>query len=414
MRVSPFLRKFLTAILVSVFALASWAGEDVKEVTNAKRVVGKPMTIKLVEELRIGSEDDEENFLWVGPEVSVDSAANGHMFVTDTAENRIVELDASGNFVAIHGGKGEGPGEFQFLRSFQILNDGRGFAFESMGPNNSMVWYDKDMKPGDKQGRGMNLQRMLQNLIYSPDGKHAYGMYASLTDMQKQTTSVSFAIFDGELNEKKKLVGYDNPPLDQSRMMDPAFWVDYLSNDIRKNGEGNVAMVAFGSDGKIYTALAKHYKITRWNQNLEKEMVFGRKYSPVPLTEKDLENITEPIVEAIRSRAPMLQNIVTKEVVNKAVQKADLPPVKNPVNGIKVTPDNYVLIDFDADLSTMTSSIDIFDPNGKFVGNFKHPSYGFGKLVFKNGKAYTIETDEDGENYLVRYQVKMLKGDIDG
>jgi hypothetical protein len=53
------------------------------------------------------------------------------------------------------------------------------------------------------------------------------------------------------------------------------------------------------------------------------------------------------------------------------------------------------------------SLFDIFDENGRYIGQFKTNCPLHDGLLFKNGKAYALETDEEGYKFIRRYVFKV-------
>ena len=75
----------------------------------------------VVEELRIGSVDDEERMLTRVQDLAVD--ADGRVYVGQPQDNVIRVFDAQGRPVRTIGGPGQGPGELERLVAFGLLAD---------------------------------------------------------------------------------------------------------------------------------------------------------------------------------------------------------------------------------------------------------------------------------------------------
>jgi len=80
-----------------------------------------PPTWSLVKELQVGSFDDPETSFSDIVGIAVNSA--GTAYVAQRVVGEIAVLDYSGRRVGTIGGKGEGPGEFQFLWAMGIISD---------------------------------------------------------------------------------------------------------------------------------------------------------------------------------------------------------------------------------------------------------------------------------------------------
>lgn len=127
-----FRKVLFTALLIGI-SVFSFAAKGVPTAENGLLPTGKRYTLVLEENLRIGSEKGAE-FLWTTVGTTVQTDKKGFMYVCDPKEKRITVINSDGDFVRHIGRPGQGPGEFQTLSSFQVLNDGRGVAFQALGP----------------------------------------------------------------------------------------------------------------------------------------------------------------------------------------------------------------------------------------------------------------------------------------
>ncbi len=82
----------------------------------------RPERIELVEDLVIGRNSDDPNYIFYRPdEILVDTS--GRIFVLDQGNYRIQVFDSEGRYSATIGQEGEGPGEFQSLAAMTIVDD---------------------------------------------------------------------------------------------------------------------------------------------------------------------------------------------------------------------------------------------------------------------------------------------------
>ena len=124
----------------------------------------------------------------------------------------------------------------------------------------------------------------------------------------------------------------------------------------------------------------------------------------------EINAIAEPVLDLLHSRLPpQIRNIVTEKVLARAVEKAEFPPVKPPVAGLLTMEDGTLIVIHDQSNATLEAIGDIYDKNGKFVGSFTHGGKGMSRMIFKNGFAYTVETDDMGDNTVVRYKVGLTR-----
>lgn len=395
-----------------MFFFVSWgiAGEPIV-VQNGLSPKGETKTLVFEEDLRIGG--GEENYLiWNGLDVGLDVNADGHFFVVDSVANHIVEFDKNGKFVQLIGRQGEGPGEFTGLKHLSILKDQSGIVLNQVQGSSSFVYFDKEMKFQRVQNvstsQQVGVSKLLRSAIFSSDGRYVYSAY-----LQGPPLSYHVALLDDKMNVLQKLKTGATVQLDNERMGESSFWVEYFASwfkVITKPG-----LVAFHGDGSIYTSRDGKYEITKWSNSLKKEMLISRDYKPIYMSEEDILAFVTPVKESIlASFPPNLARMVTDRVVKEAIVKAEIPSTKNPVFGIVPVETGELLVVHDYSPLTKKSKADIFDSHGLFVGVADLPSVlvnvgggFFGqpvKLFFKGGYAYGMELNEFDEYIAVRYK----------
>ncbi len=132
----------------------------------------------------------------------------------------------------------------------------------------------------------------------------------------------------------------------------------------------------------------------------------------------DLDAYADPIRAEILSLLPAnLHQYITPQVVSRAIELAEFPPHKQPIFGMVPMEDGGLLVVHDFDPISGKVVADIFTRQGKYIGQTNLPKVSvnifgsfFGnpvKMVLKGGKAYVIESRDDGETALVRYRYEL-------
>ncbi len=378
---------------------------DVPRVENKTQPEGDPRHILLVEDLRIGPETHEEVGFWPGFSVKVAVNSAGLMCVADDRENRIVVFNPDGSFNRILGGFGQGPGEFQHLRRVQFLADGRLVAFEAQGYF-AMTFFDKNLNYLKKVTPRTTY--LPHHYEFSPAGDLAWADTVRYTDRHTERGTL---ILEANGNIRQTIQTHQVINFRQEQMMDPDFWAEYIGDMLKKQAQGLGGFGAFAPDGTLYTAVGQRYEITHWHvDGKSKIRTITRDFKPNRLTEAEIEAVIRPIRQSIKAQVPPdVAAVVTPRVVKKAIEHAAFLPGRMPINGLKVMEDGRLLVITDYNRLTRLSTADLFDTDGRFCGSFQHPNAGLQTIVFKNGYAYTIETDEDDENTLVRYRIQRGK-----
>jgi len=358
------------------------------------------------EDLRLGSETGDSMLIWRGPEVRVTVNGQGHMFVVDSAENRIVEIDPAGKPVRQIGKQGEGPGEFQGLDDFEILASGAGIAFENFGGRSYLSFFDTEMNFQNRQQ--VTAEHRLPRVVdFSPSG---FLIASTATSLNRDTfvETTEFGVFNMMGQPLKLFLSWDAPYIRREKMEDPGHWAEFLGGRMAVYSKGYNAFAVFDESGAaVYSARSDKYEIVKWNKDLsEKQMIIARKHRPKPMTKGEIDAIAKPMHDGVVAQLPKrFADIVTFEVIEKAVALADFPDVKFPILGLTYMGDGKIAATHDYNYATRVATVDLFDAEGRFVDQFTRPNNGMERMTVKDGYAYTIETDERDVNHLVRYKL---------
>jgi len=145
----------------------------------------------------------------------------------------------------------------------------------------------------------------------------------------------------------------------------------------------------------------------------QKTKVFQRRHEPIPLDEAEVRAMVDSLTEQVATE-PALANVVTRAVLARAIERAEPPPVKQPIFGLLVMEDGALVVIRDVNMASRRCRADLFSPEGRFLGAFETADWtlaapdngGFvTRLVFKNSRAYAVATDEWGDNRVVRYKI---------
>lgn len=379
-------------------------------VKNGETAKGKSVTLEFEQNLRLGPKGDQEHLLWTGSIVTMVANSLGHLFVLDGGGLRVLHFDEDGEFVQQIGNRGNGPGEFQRLTNLSVLRDDRLVVSEYRLGQNVVSFFDANGRYLDRTSSN-NPVRMF-SAQYTPDGKHIGSSY--FTKNEQGGLKVTFGILSKDRVEKLGLTHYKLPDLDGS--LSAEWWAGFLAPWFQI--QPNQGLVSIAADGSIYTASSAKYEITRYTPELKKSLVFSRKYKPRAITEEQQMLLLEPIHEQVLSAVPpQLKTMVTSAVIQKAVKKAELPLVTSPIVGLAPMEEGGLLVIHSYNPVTYKSEADLFNKQGKLIGSAKLPPievnifggfFGFtAKMWFKNGQAYTIES-EDENYYLSRYSYKIV------
>ncbi|CAM2068697.1 6-bladed beta-propeller [Sulfidibacter corallicola] len=385
------------------------------KVTNGKRAVGKPWTLTFEAELRISSNDVDDDHVWAGSNQVVQVDRKGHMFLMDQRDSRLLEWDASGAFVRAIGGRGEGPGEFQNMVNFQIFDDGRALVFENFGAVTRISLYDSSFAFVER--KSLNLPFFPRFGTFNQD-RSLMAATTTRVDPQRQVEITEYLIVACDLGEeaftkKESLLYWETMSLDSTRINDPNHWAEFLGQRFRVLSKGQNAFAVFEGKDVMYSAQADAYEVTRWQakgNELVKNRTIRRDYDPIPLTQAEVDALILPVREAILTQLPTnLQELISVNLIRRAAKLAEFPGVKFPIAGLSLMEDGTLIVIHEVNPQTRLNRGDLFDREGRYRGSFTIGDDALTTMVFRGRHAYAVETHEDGSNSLVRFRFDLKK-----
>jgi len=411
----------LWLLLVSLLAVLSCGQEsDPAPAAAAPNEAGaQAAVLEFVEDLRLSPESGEDHLIWTGPNTEVEVDKNGHIFVVDSGGNRILHFDADGGFVKQIGQKGEGPGEFQALKRLSLLDDGTAIALEQIQSNSSLSYFDKDWKFVRKDNvtatqQVVGAQKLLRTAEFSPDGRYINAVYIQL-DPNSTGPVMKVGLLDRDLNALKVLKELSFLGFDFDKVNDNEWWSDFFAPWFQAFREPG--LIAFGHDSSIYVSQGGTFEVAKWRNAEEQAFTASHQRKPAFQSEDDIFALTEPFrSEILATFPPDLAERVTDDMFKQAIVKAEIPPRQMPIVALVPMDDGAFLTAHSYNPQTGDISADVFDSDGAFIGAVKLPKvwvnacsgfYGDPvKMVVRNGRAYMLEENDQGELSLVRYKIK--------
>ena len=400
-------------MLLCIFML--FAGEKPAEQVSNPLKPG-PYSYQFVETFRFGAENDDDNYYWTDGEISAnfDIDNRGHIFIVDGKDNRILEFDDAGKLIRQIAIEGEGPGEYKNLFHFQILADGTAIGFDFLRATAKFNYYDTSINYKQTVLTHSGDFRFYHP-SFSPNGKWIYSSGFQVED-KTGVTWYKTALFDADRKLKLSLSQDEWASFEPDRIMDPMFWETYLAKQFHGIVSRGSAFVRFLSDNSVLLIRdGKKYELEQWDSEFtHKKRHISKEYKPIPYSEEDSNTMVIAVKEAIFEALPNVKEVVTENVIRRAIDKADLPKVWNPI--LDVLPDDRggFLVIYRRVASEGTFKADLFDHAGVCIGRTESPNKGiidiFGvRAKFKKGNLYAMVKNEVGDNQFVRYTSKLVK-----
>jgi hypothetical protein len=281
-----YIKFFFLSILIVLLILISCNKESKRfatiEVIDGVEYVRNPntpqfpnKTVTFEEELSIGGEDEQGNvILYQASDFTVDGHEN--IYISDAKEIGIKVFDPHGKYLHSIGGKGQGPGEFQWIMDFSFLPDERLLVMDFRSLRTSIF---------DSSGKFLESHQWIQNLYL---------------DQILLTTNQSFILaiadFGGPTQERKIVVNEYDFKGNLIRSVG-----EYVSQKRKVYYDGTInysvpiphsplsLLAGDTKNNRIYHCLNSKYLIELYDQTGELIRKIERPYEPVPYTSKDKE-----------------------------------------------------------------------------------------------------------------------------
>lgn len=366
----------LLILVISVFygnQKAEWKGKLEKKdgvivVKNTKEPIYDENVFGLEEELTIAGEEGnaEQMFLNI---ISVDVSEDGTIYVLDGKAANIKVFNSSGGFLKTIGRRGQGPGEFARPESFSIT------------PRNEIVVNDpgrRSIQFLDTDGNFLRKIPINQPFFTGPK-------FISNGDM-----IASYAIFGDEFkvvldktdNKLKPILTFATIP-----MLKPPKVHIFLYNFVY-----DLRWDVTSKDEIIWGALTTPgYELYIHNKDGKLIRKIIKEYEPVKITKTEYEKMMKE----------WFGKVPTSDRFEFIIPK-NYPPFHTFI----VDDEGRIFVKrFEEIAHSKRIYCEVFDPQGRYMTDIIFPINMLPGL-FKKGKLYAVEEDEEGYRVIKRYKVK--------
>jgi hypothetical protein len=337
--------------------------DGVKVITNPEYPRDGQDRYRLEEELSIGEEEVDENYMFNQPQ-SVRVSEGGSIYVLDARDICIKVYDRQGKYLRTIGRQGQGPGEFSsgFL-FFDIGSDGKIYIMDCR--NSCVIIMDKD-------GIFIHSYRLPGRLFQEmrADKNNFTYFYRTFTDEEARKMSIHRYNSNGD-----EILNYGTfkivQPVIRKRTK------SFISSSTSRLAATTVWTV--DQEGKLYAGYGDKYQISVYDPNGTLSFKFGRDYTPILSKNRDSTPLHPKYVGVF--------NIITRHWFFDE-------------NG-----NLWIETPSEEDIEEIV--YDIFSPQGIYLKRtyLKHRI-----LHFKDGKAYSIITTDEGLKVVKRFRMVEEQG----
>jgi len=368
--------------------------DEVVVISNPKTPALK-LRIVFTEELSIGEAEGDENYMF-GQNIAFNTDEDGNFFVSDVDTRRILKYDPEGKYLLSIGREGQGPGEFGSLSIPRFDKDNNLYMTDAR--NNRISFFDRE----GKYLRQMRLtERYVNPYINSKDFIVANKWNMSQEGNVMKQTSI-YGLFDDEFNLIAELFK-DEIETPMPTGTDASSLGDYLAKTYSRLAFRPQVITKLTDNDFIYLGYPDKYEINIYSPEGKLVKKITRDHDPLQVTEKDTESLIKMISESISS------TVITDDIKKQAFKKIKFPKYKPAYQSFFLMENGWlaVIVDSVEDEYTL---LDVFDQEGKYIAHFKTPVPAEGMLAgllfFKNGKAYSVITEDDYK-FVKRYSIEI-------
>lgn len=376
------MRTKFTSIILLIFVLivpfsckqnnSEWKGtigieDGIRVINNPEKSLYGEISFNLIEDLSIGSSDDENYLFYSVVDIALDRKDN--IYILEYGNNRIQKFNRKGEYLLTIGRKGQGPGEFE--SPYKILID---------EDDNIYVSDDRKIKIFNSEGKHLEDSSFEDRIInFFLESKDNF-----IVKVRKPTESGNISYFNkiyraGKIEKTiaKFPYGLINPT------------GGYLNRVITFPYVYDLIPASLNSSSFVY-GYSKEYRLTLVDDN--GNILFGF------TKEEPYHRISENEKNERRNRQKNLPESVTKNI--------QFPPHRPFFNRIMC--DNQGRIYVFKMKSILSEKypleIDIFNKEGYFL---YETQLSYKPYIIKKGYLYTsIISEETGDEVVKRYRIK--------
>jgi len=306
----------------------------------------------------------------------VDSEGNIYFMQQRTSGSFLYKFDKNGNYLALLGKKGQGPGEIQFPTSLAINSRNELIIIDSSARKLIIL---------DNRGAFIKEIKLRSNIDAAfPLQDRKYLIYKSIAIPEAiDAQIIGFILCDSELNEIKEINRVKIPHMDKLEKI---------------NGIGERVLFQISPD-RIYLGDAKEgYEIWMYNLNGNLVRKIRKEYKPVPISEE-----TKRLYMRRWDRLPM-------EIREKVFFPKHMPPFQG---GFTDDKGRLFIMTFEKGEKSREYVYDVFNLDGVFIDRIKLDNFGeFGfsvralHVMAKGNSLYQYREKESGYKELVVYKME--------
>jgi len=363
---------------------------DVEIVTNPKAPItinGLKIRIVFEEELSIGEIEGDENEMF-GNRVYFNTDEDGNIYINDWDRKRIQKFGPNGDYLLTIGRKGRGPGEFINAWVPRFDKDGNIYVYDMANRRISFFTKQGEFLRQIALQQGISIHNITsKGLLFGSQSK-------ILSDSDVFSYSASYGLFDRDLNLVVEIYSRTT-----ERKRDTTSRAHYLADIYSGDAYDPQLTFSMGENEFIYLGYPEKYEIKILSPEGTLVKIVQREYDPIRIGKKHKEKFIN-YVEDEYLRFSRVDESLKKEIFQLIKYPKYLPAYET----FTLMENGWIFAVVDSSEEN-AKLIDIFDKDGRYIAQFT-ASVATEGLIFKNGKAYALATEND-YRFVKRYKYEI-------
>lgn len=364
--------------------------DDVKIISNSKIPSpqdGLKIRIVFEEELCIGVEEGDENAMF-GGRIYFNTDDEGNIYVNDWDRKRIQKFDPQGQYLLTIGRKGRGPGEFVNAWNPRFNKDGNLYVFDLSNRRISFFTTEGEYLSQISFPQGTSIHYIKSN------GSYFSAQSRILSESDVFSYTYTYGLFDKDLNQLAEVHSQTTEIKRDTRSR-----AHYLANNFSDEAYAPTLTFLMDRSEFVYLGYSEKYEIKIFNPEGKLVKILQRKYEPIKVGKKHKEKFIKYLEDAYYVFMQVDESL-KKEIAGLIKYPKYLPAYQT----FALMENGWLFVVVDSG-EEEAKLVDIFDGDGKYIAQFTTP-VSTDRLIFKNGKAYAIDTVND-YRYVKRYDYEI-------
>jgi hypothetical protein len=364
--------------------------DGVTVVKNSKEPLHPELQILFEEDLRIGTEHGDENYMF-GSRVLINADQEGKIYVSDKDINTIKKYDGNGTFLQMIGGPGQGPGEFQDISEAQFDADG------NICLNDVKIQRLTFMSREGEYLQGVKAPQLFERVLVNSQGFYVARSVDNVELGKGKKWDYFYGLFDDSFAPIAELLRL---PQKAGGMYSFGYSIaQALADDLSSRAFAPTVSYVLDEHDLLYFGYPIDYEIKVYSSlDGELKKIIRRDYEPIEISGSHKKFFEQNQSDLFVSKMPAGMEKEVFELV-------EYPEYKPPYERFTLLENGWIFVVVDS-MRGGLRLVDIFNQEGEYLAQFE-TDIPTEQLIFRNGKAYTVATIDDYQ-YIKRYKIAIV------